>query len=257
MYDYSASTSVYEEYPLERACEELSSIDVDYLEVWQVADWCEHLEGGPDTVAEVADRYELSVYAIAAYYADLEELSEFVPVLDQLGGSVLVKEPPGPEVSVETFADQLRPVVREAADHGVTIGIENHVDSCLESTDSMVRFLNQLPDEGVGITLAPSHLFRTGHSIPEAIRTIGDQIAFFYARDWKPETDPEENPSDQFVGNGELDFHEMIRALIDVGYDEPINTFAHGTAHWPPERTTRYLGEGIEKLKQITAEVSE
>lgn len=256
MYEYSVSTSVYEEYPLEQVCEELSTIDVDHLELWQVKGWCEHLERGPETAAETADRYDMEPYALAAYYADLDELDQFIADLDSLGGSVLVKEPPGPDVNIETFADQLRPIVKTAADHGVTVGVENHVESCLESIESMVRLLDRLPDEGIGITLAPSHLYRTGHSIPEAIRTIGDDVAFFYARDWGPETDPEENPEDQFVGAGELDFHEILRALDDVGYDHPINTFAHGTAHWPAEKTTRHLAEGLENLKRIVNDVS-
>lgn len=255
MYEYSVSTSVYEEYSLERVCEELSSIDVDHVELWQVKGWCEHLADGPEAVAETLDRHNLGLYAIAAYYAELDELGQFIPILDRLDGTVLVKEPPDPDVSVETFAEQLRPLVREAADHGVTIGVENHVDSCLESTESMVHFLDHLPDDGVGITLAPSHLYRTGHSISDAIRTLDEQVAFFYARDWGPETDPEEDPADQFVGNGVLDFHEMIRALNDINYDRPINTFAHGTDHWPPEKTTRHLADGIANLERIADEV--
>jgi len=121
----------------------------------------------------------------------------------------------------------------------------------------MVEFLDLLPEEGVGITLAPSHLYRTGHSVPAAIRRLGDRVDFFYARDWRPKTDPEDHPEEQFVGGGVLDFHEMVRALMEVGYDRPVNSFAHGTGHWPAEKVTRHLEQGLGNLRAIVAEVGE
>lgn len=246
---------MYADASLELASQHLASLGIHHVELWQVEGWCEHLAGGPEGAAETLAMEDLAVFALAAYRSPSTELGPYLSDLDRLGGRVLVTEPPPPDVSVDSFAEDLRPMVERAIANDLLIGVENHVDSSVESIEEMVRFLDLLPSEGVGITLAPTHLYRIGESIPGAIRTLGDRIAFCYARDWRSRTDPHENPADQFVGNGVIDFRSMARALLDVGYDRPLNVFAHGTDSWSVNRRTKALSDAIETLDRAIASV--
>lgn len=69
-----------------------------------------------------------------------------------------------------------------AADHGVKIAIEMHPGFCVYNPGTMMR-LRAAIGPTVGCNFDPSHLFWQGVDLTTAIRTLGDTILHFHAKD--------------------------------------------------------------------------
>lgn len=253
MFEFSTSTVLYGEQTLDRACREIAGLRIRHADVWHVANWCEHLTEGSEAVAGTLARHGLKLQAISAYGAPPERLNELLDALRQLGGSALVTGSAPPDVPVADFAARIRPLVESATELGVTLAIENHGRACIDSIASMVELVERLPQTGLGIALAPIHLYNRQEATEAAVRALRDRIALFYAWDWGPSA--QENwkcPTEQFPGTGRIDFHPILAALAEVGHSRPLDVFAHGPEHWPSERTTAHLRQAIDYLQILS-----
>jgi sugar phosphate isomerase/epimerase len=251
---FCTSTVLYGGQELERACAEIASLGLPAVDIWHVRGWCEHLAGGTQAVAATLRRHGLRLEAISAYNTPLEEVRRLLPVLAELGGHALVTGSAPPEVSVAEFAEAVRPLAREAATLGVRLAIENHGHATIDSLASMLELLGRVPEEGLGIALAPIHLWSRGESTAEAVRRLRGRIAFMYLWDWGPSAARNwKDPSEQLLGTGRIDFRPVAAALAEVGYGRPLCLFAHGPEHWPPERTTRELRAALERARALFA----
>jgi sugar phosphate isomerase/epimerase len=181
---FCTSTVLYAEQPLERACAEIASLGISAVDIWHVRGWCEHLAGGPDAVAAMLQRHGLGLEAVSAYNTPLSEVAAWLPVAAGLGGHAVVTGSTPPETSVVDFAAQIAPLVRRATELGVCLAIENHGHATIDSIASMVELTRLLPEDGLGIALAPIHLWNRDEQTADAIRALGDRIAVMYLWDW-------------------------------------------------------------------------
>ncbi len=256
MFEFSTATVLYGQQTLERACQEIARVGLRYVDLWHVSGWCEHLASGPEAVAETLARHGLQLQAISAYGASRERLAQLLPVLRQLGGQVLVTGSTRADVPVAVFAEQIRPLVEQATELGVTLAIENHWDACIDAISSMVELVERLPQPGLGIALAPIHLYHRHESTAEAIRALRERIALFYVWDWGPTAEKNwKDPTEQFIGTGQIDYRPIFQALAEVGHRRPLDLFAHGPEHWPPEQTTQHLARALAYARRLVAEV--
>ena len=69
-----------------------------------------------------------------------------------------------------------------AADHGVKLAIEMHPGFCVYNPGTLLR-LRQAIGPTIGANFDPSHLFWQGVDLPTAIRTLGEAIFHFHAKD--------------------------------------------------------------------------
>lgn len=53
---------MYAQYPFETVAEELSTTDIDAVELWQVPGWCEHLSNGIGEMEEVQSMYDIRMF---------------------------------------------------------------------------------------------------------------------------------------------------------------------------------------------------
>ncbi len=250
--EFCTSTVLYAEQTLDRTCAEVASLGLTALDIWHVAGWCEHLAGGTGEVAKTLRRHGLRLEAISAYNTPLEEVRRLLPVVAELGGHALVTGSTPPEVPVAEFAQAISPLAREATALGVRLAIENHGHATIDAIASMVELAERLPEPGLGIALAPIHLWSRGESTAEAVRALKDRIAVMYLWDWGPTAAANwKDPSEQFLGTGQIDYVPIAEALNAIGYDRPLCVFAHGPERWAPERTTAALGAALARARRL------
>ena len=69
-----------------------------------------------------------------------------------------------------------------ARDAGVRVALEAHPGFCVYNAETMLRLRAEAGD-AIGINFDPSHMWWQGVDIPVAIRTLGDAIFHFHAKD--------------------------------------------------------------------------
>lgn len=258
MFSYFASSVAFGEQPFAHACAALRNLGVNEVDIWSVANWCNHLppeEPEPDleVVKRTLDEYQLSCRAISAYGKDSDEmLLARLEHLAALGGKALVRGSAPDDITVKEFADGFLPFVRRAEELGVQISIENHRGHVVNTIASMQELLARIESPALGIAIAPIHVHIAQESIAEAIHAVGDRIGLFYAWDWGPTADQNwRDPQEQVPGTGVIDFHAMFRALNDIAYQDPLCLFAHGLEYERTEDAVIALQAGLEYCQKV------
>ena len=125
----------------------------------------------------------------------------------------------------------MRPHLELAEATDVTIAIENHAASLIESPDSMKWLVELRPSPRLAVALAPYHLPQRESMLSNLIHSLGtDGIAVFYA--WQHgmgcmEKLPKEQELLQLPGCGSLDFVPLLRALREIRYTGWTEIFMH------------------------------
>jgi sugar phosphate isomerase/epimerase len=140
----------------------------------------------------------------------------------------------------EMFAGVWPSLVREAADHGVKIAIENCPmifssdewpggNNLAYSPANWRRMFEVIPDSNFGLNLDPSHLVWQFIDCPRAIREFGDRIFHTHAKDLEVRSDGLYDNGvmsagvgwqvPRLCGLGQVDWGAFFGALYSVGYD--------------------------------------
>ena len=92
------------------------------------------------------------------------------------------------KISDYQWNEVLIPYWKEAAgfakEHGVRVALEMHPGFCVYNTETMLRLRAAVGDT-IGANFDPSHLFWQGIDPVRAIRTLGDAVFHFHAKDTK------------------------------------------------------------------------
>jgi len=134
------------------------------------------------------------------------------------------------KVAVKKFVEKMKPHVAAAEEHGVTIGVENHANSLIDSPDSLRWLSEYSTSKYFGIALAPYHLPDDAGVVSQLIEDLGDGLVHFYA--WQHGMGchkklPKEQELLQMPGRGSLDFVPIVRALKKINYSRWTEVFMH------------------------------
>ena len=134
------------------------------------------------------------------------------------------------KAAIGVFAEKMKPHLAVAEETDVTIAIENHGHSLINSPDSLKWLIELCPSEHLAIALAPYHLPQDTALLSGLIRALGSRIAVFYA--WQHGMGcmkklPKEQELLQMPGRGELEFAPLIEALRDINYRGWTEIFMH------------------------------
>jgi sugar phosphate isomerase/epimerase len=132
----------------------------------------------------------------------------------------------------------MKPHASLAAEHGLVIAIENHINNLIDTPDS----LRWLADDiraipGIGIALAPYHLPQESTLLADLIKHIDVKMTLFYAWEhglgcMKPM--PKEEELQQMPGRGKLDWKPLLSALKEINFTGPTEIFMHPTPRGIP-----------------------
>jgi sugar phosphate isomerase/epimerase len=165
--------------------------------------------------------------------------------LQRFGGNVLVVGCKGPvglqgdalRSEVKKFAGQMRPHLAAAEKMGMTIALENHAGTIIETPDAIRWLAEFTAGQPMGIALAPYHLEQNAPMLAGLIRDLGPKLALFYG--WQygvgcMKVMPEDQETLQLPGRGNLDFTPLLQALKDIRFAGWTEIFMHHTPRGLP-----------------------
>ena len=225
----STSSIHFMQLSIEQACERISKLGFEAIDIWSAHNGCPHLDDvaerlGPAGLNKLLAENKLKLFSFSVYKGGYERYAE---LLGSVGGGVAVRgsaPPCKPEEltgRMQKFIEELKPLTELAAQNNSYLAIENHVGALLCTLDSLKAFVDMNTSPRLGIALAPYHIQALKASVPEAIRICGKQLFYFYA--WQNYPD-----SQQLPGIGPTYMVPWIQALADIKYKGYVNPFMHG-----------------------------
>lgn len=201
---------------------------------------------GHDKFADLLKQHGVSFGGSTRYDLGPLKLTEEIKLVKKLGGTFIVTGGTGeykvtPEqlrLNVKAFVEKMKPHAALAAENGVEIGIENHINNLIDTPDSLRWLADDIRDlPGIGIALAPYHLPQDPKLLSDLIRHIDQKMTLFYAWEhglgcMKPM--PKEEEIQQMPGRGKLDWKPLLQALKEVNFKGPTEIFMHPTPRGIP-----------------------
>jgi sugar phosphate isomerase/epimerase len=197
---------------------------------------------GEETFRRMLDAHNITLGCITQYKLGPFGLRDEMRFANRFGCSTIVTGAPSKQnagaaaqggaslkQAIATFVEQMKPHLALAGELGVTLTIENHAHSLIDTPDSL-RWLIELSDAQMGVALAPYHLPQDSQLLATLIRDLGQRIKVFYA--WQhgqgsSHRQAKELELEQLPGRGPLDFAPLVQALIDIDYRGWTEIFMH------------------------------
>ncbi|MDG1808338.1 MAG: TIM barrel protein [Pirellulaceae bacterium] len=215
-------------------------------------------ELGEEQFAALLKSNQVSLGCITQYKLGPFGLKNEMSLAQRLGCQTLVSGGRGPaglqgselKAAVAGFVENMKPHVEHAEANGITIAIENHANSLIESPDSMKWLAELRSSKHLAIAFAPYHLPQNADDLANLITDLGDAIEVFYA--WQHGMGchkklPKNQELLQLPGRGELDFEPLLAALQKIRYAGWTEIFMHPVPRGIPI---------LETTSQVTDEIN-
>jgi len=182
----------------------------------------------------------------------VEAYCDTIEVADQLGAGIVVAHPgvkigpEGPRESlVKLSTDPFRRVADFAGERGISLAIEPLPKDDIGSTlEELIDIIERIDRPNVGVNFDVNHLFPP-EQIPSMIRQAGSRILSVHISDqdgierhWLP-----------FMGT--MDWREVLRALVEIGYTGPLIYETHIHDVLSCEEVGRPIVENYRRLIQL------
>lgn len=102
--------------------------------------------------------------------------------------------------------------------HNMRMAIEPHPYRMVHNSAGMLRLIDQLKTDRIGLNLDPSHLFPMGQMPQVVAYEVADRIYHTHFSDNDGQSNAHWRP-----GKGKVDWGAVIKALNDIGYDGVIS----------------------------------
>jgi sugar phosphate isomerase/epimerase len=257
---YMLASALYGDLPLATILPEVKKTGATSIDLWPKKHGTQREEIdmiGHEKFAAMLKEHGLTLGGTTRFDLGPFKQAEEIDVVQKLGGSIIVTGAAGSykltgdalKEEVRGFAEKLKPTGVKAQAQGVTVAIENHVNSLIDTPDSL-RWFAEFAPPGIGIALAPYHLPQETALLAELIEKCGPKLTLFYAWQYgmgcmKPM--PKEEEIQQLPGRGKLDFKPLFAALGQIGFTGPTEIFMHPTPRGIPILPT---------AEQVTAEIN-
>lgn len=238
---YIVGSSLYGRMALEDVLSEVRSTGAKHIDIWPEhhANHREQIEKmGHEQFVEMLKQYQVELGILTHYDLGPFDLQAEMRVAKKLGGSMIICGSRGPgnikgqtlKAAVREFIEKMKPHILAAEEMGITIGIENHANSLIDSSDAIRWLAEFTPCRHLGIALAPYHLPQDPLLIAKCITDVGNRLVHFYAWQYGKGCHkklPKQQELMQLPGRGEMDFMPIIAALKKINYDGWTEVFMH------------------------------
>ena len=247
--NYMLASSMYGSLPLAEILPEVKKTGATAIELWPKKHGTQREEAdaiGHDKFAAMLKDQGLSFGGTTRYDLGPFKLTEEIGFVKKMGGSLIVAGGAGdwkvsPEqlkVNVKAFVEKMKPHAALAAENGVTLGIENHINNLIDTPDSLRWLADGIRDTpGIGIAFAPYHLPQDASLQADLIKHIGQKMTLFYAWEYGmscSKTMPKAEELQQMPGRGKLDWKPLLQALKAINFNGPTEIFMHPTPRGIP-----------------------
>jgi sugar phosphate isomerase/epimerase len=220
---------------------EVRKAGAEYIDIWPEghANQREQIEDmGHRKFAMMLKQHHVKLGILTRYDLGPFQLKGEIQAAKKLGGSMVICGSRGPvnlkgdslKAAVRKFIEKMKPQINSAEEIGITIGIENHSNSLIQSPDSMRWFAEFTDSRHIGIALAPYHMPQEPALIARLIADLDKNLVHFYA--WQyglgcHKKLPKEQELLQLPGRGKLDFVPIVSALKEINYHGWTEVFMH------------------------------
>lgn len=247
--NYMLASSMYGSLPLAEILPEVKKTGATGIELWPKKHGTQREEMdaiGHEKFAAMLKEHGLSFGGTTRYDLGPFKLAEEIAVVKKMGGAFIVAGGAGdwkvsPEqlkVNVKAFVEKMKPHAALAAESGVTLGIENHINNLIDTPDSLRWLADGIRDmAGIGIALAPYHLPQDAALQVDLIKHIDQKMTLFYAWEYGMSCSkamPKEEELQQMPGRGKLDWKPLLQALKAINFTGPTEIFMHPTPRGIP-----------------------
>lgn len=247
--NYLLASAMYGNLSLAEILPEVKKTGATSIELWPKK-WGTQREEmdslGHDKVASMLKEHGLTFGGSTRYDLGPFKLEEEIKIVKKMGGSIIVTGGAGDykvegdklKANVKDFVEKMKPHAALAAQNGVTIGIENHINNLIDTPDSLRWLADYSRDvAGLGIALAPYHLPQETKLLSDLIVHSDKKLALFYAWEhgmgcMKPM--PKDEEIQQLPGRGKLDWKPLLTALKQINFTGPTEIFMHPTPRGIP-----------------------
>ena len=114
----------------------------------------------------------------------------------------------------QNYLDSIRQITAIAKQHGLRVAVENHANVMSPQVDSLLRLIDHIPEDNLGVNLDIGWAFIQREDVPWSIHKLRDRLFNLHARD-----------GDGLmcyrlpIGEGILDWGAIGRALAAIGFD--------------------------------------
>ena len=240
---------------------EVRRTGAEYIDIWpeRHANHREQIEAmGCRQFATMLKRHRVKLGMLTHYDLGPFKLTDEMQFGKELGASVIICGSKGPrnlqgralKTAVGEFIEAMKPHLAVAQRLGITIGIENHSNSLINSADSIRWFGELASSTRLGIALTPYHLPQDPKLIAGLITDLDRRLVHFYA--WQHgmgcmEKLPKEQELLQMPGRGKLDFIPIVAGLKKINYNGWTEIFMHPVPRGIPILPT---------AREVTAEIN-
>ena len=248
--NYMLASSMYGSLPLAEILPEVKKGGASAIELWPKKHGTQREEMdamGHDKFGALLQAHGVGFGGTTRYDLGPFKLVEEIAVVKKFGGSFIVTGGAGEwknvtpqqlKANVKDFVEKMKPHAALAAENGISIGIENHVNNLIDTPDSLKWLADDIRGiPGIGIALAPYHLLQDTKLLADLIKHIDQKMTLFYAWEhgkgcMKPM--PKEDELQQMPGRGPLDWKPLLQALKETKFTGPTEIFMHPTPRGIP-----------------------
>ena len=240
MIKLSANTVLFGQSGLPVAARRLAEAGYDGVELAAIAGMCEHLElsNWRSQVAEIRsilDDNGLQPLAMEESALIEERLQLAFEAAAEIGIPVVCigsGGASGDEDALKFAIEKIQILSDEAHVYGISLCLKAHVGSAVHDTPTMVTAMNEIKSPGFGVNMDPSHIYRAGEDVVEALRSVISRVRHVHIRDCPSREPSPGHPSQQACGRGQVDLAGYCEVLAKAGYAGALSLEVIGAQKW-------------------------
>jgi sugar phosphate isomerase/epimerase len=262
---YVLASSLYGETPLAEILPEVQQTGSVGIDLWPRVHGNQREqveEMGHDAFRRLLDEHDAALSMTTRYDLGPFKLHDELQFVHDFGGRLIVTGADKSrgdtlEERVKNFVAQMQPHVARAEELGVTIAIENHSSTLLDTPEAVRCFAEHAKSDRLGVALAPYHLPQDPQLLAGLIDDLGPKLVHFYA--WEHghgamEKLPKEEELLQLPGYGAFDFGPLLRAMRRNQYAGAVQVFMHPVPRGIPIlESTAAVTEAVNRSREHLA----
>ncbi len=229
----------------------------DGVEISAIKGMCEHLNleryaEQKNEIKEVLAETGLELLASEVASTDPDRLELAFTVAADLGIPVINVGPGGKmnePGSLEATIDRLKQMSERARAYGVTLCCKAHVGAAMFNTETTLKAMAAIANPAFGIDMDPSHVYRAGENPELALPQVLSRTRHIHIRDCRGRGPSPGEPPLQACGRGDIDLFAYCKAMVDGGYDGPVDLEIIG----PEQSFTQAVAIAAESYGYINA----
>lgn len=231
MIKLGVNSVLFSGYDFETAVKHIALSGYDGVEISAIKGMCEHLEldrwqEQASELKQIVSDYGLEFLAMEVASLDEDRLMKAFEAGAEIGIPVINVGPGGKsgiEEDLQNAIAHLRKMSERAESFGVNLCVKAHVGASIYNTPTTLRAMEEIQSAGFGIDMDPSHIYRSGENPEEALPQVLDRVKHIHIRDCIERVGSPGTPPNQACGRGNIDLFAYCKAMVDGGYNGPVN----------------------------------